>query len=387
MNKVYKILSKSQLKKDQNFSLNIFKKPFCYTEKKKYKIYEMPKFKTTFFKKQKVKDLTKKCIFISGPARSGNHLLLSMLDNHPEIDFDVGEDDMLRTVFSHANINEKITKKKLIELNFKYISSLSGQPKFGLGPGVNKWKQLYTMHKKKIKSNIWSGNQPDSEAHITDFQGIVQNINYPRFVKSLIKKKKIEFKIKNFIEFFDLYLASKALLTKSKKKTQYKYRWSGSCLRRELFYLLKRSKKIVCLTPIRRFENFYYSYAKTRHDTNDINQKALDDLWEHWRHKVIDYLILKKKYPEKVHIIKFEDLVNNPKKTSKKIANILNINYSKNMLSPTVLGVKSIGNSSFKKNSKVKGKIYKNSINKKLKNVELPREYEKIIALIDKVAI
>lgn len=60
MNKVYKILSKSQLKKDQNFSLNIFKKPFCYTEKKKYKIYEMPKFKTTFFKKQKVKTIIKK---------------------------------------------------------------------------------------------------------------------------------------------------------------------------------------------------------------------------------------------------------------------------------------------------------------------------------------
>ena len=105
----------------------------------------------------------------------------------------------------------------------------------------------------------------------------------------------------------------------------------GSGLRRELFYLLKRSKKIVCLTPIRRFENFYYSYAKTRHDTNDINQKALNDLWEHWRHKVIDYLILKKKYPDKIHIIKFEDLVNSPKKMSKKIANILNINYSKNM--------------------------------------------------------
>ena len=27
-----------------------------------------------------------KCLFISGPARSGNHLILSMLDNHLEID-------------------------------------------------------------------------------------------------------------------------------------------------------------------------------------------------------------------------------------------------------------------------------------------------------------
>ena len=62
----------------------------------------------------------------------------------------------------------------------------------------------------------------------------------------------------------------------------------------ELLTLLKRSNKIKCITPIRKFENFYYSYAKTRHFTTKVEQKALNDLWEHWRHKVVDYLILKK---------------------------------------------------------------------------------------------
>ena len=387
MKKSIKVTSFSQLKKGQNFSLAIFKKPFCFNESKKYKIYEMPKFKTNFFKNSKTKDLSKKCIFISGPARSGNHLLLTMLDNHPEIDFEVGEDDMLRTVFSHANIDENKTKKNLIELNLKYILNLSGQPKFGIGLGINKWKKLFIMDKKKIKSDVWSGNQPEGEAHITDFQGIVQKINYPFFKKKLITAKKNNIQIKNFMKFFDIYLDSKRKLTKNKKRSKFNYRWCGSGLRRELFYLLKRSNKIICLTPIRRFENFYFSYAKTRHGTNKVNQKVLNDLWEHWRHKVIDYLLLKKKYPKKIHIIKFEDLVNHPYKISKKISYLLGVKYSKKMLSPTVLGVKSLGNSSYKKDTTVKGKIYKTSINRQLKNVELPLEYSQIIAKINKVAI
>ena len=387
MSKLFQIKSSSKLKKNQTFSLKIFKKPFCFKEKRKYKIYEMPKFKSAFFKDLNIKDLTEKCIFISGPARSGNHLLLSMLDNHPEIDFEVGEDDMLRTVFSHANTNEMKTKKNLEKLNFEYISNLSGQPKFGIGKGINKWKKLYNLKKNKIKSNLWSGLQPESQAHITDFQGIVQDIKYPRFEKVLKDAKKNKIKIDNFMSFFDFYLSSKALLVNKRNKSKYKYRWCGSGLRRELFYLLERSQKIICLTPIRKFENFYYSYAKTRHNTNYVNQVALDDLWEHWRHKVIDYLLLKKKYPKKIHIIKFEDLIDNPERISKKVAKILNIKYSKSMISPTVLGKQSIGNSSFGKTTKVKGRIYKSSVNRSLRNVKMPNEYEKIMAQINKVAI
>ena len=382
-----KITSRSQLKKGQEFSLSIFKKPFCFNESGKYKIYEMPKFKNSFFYNDIVKDLSKKCIFISGPARSGNHLLLSMLDDHPQIDFEVGEDDMLRTVFSHVNLDEGSTVKKLVQLNMDYILKLSGQPKFGKGMGINKWKKLNKMYNEKIKSSVWSGNQPEGESHVTDFQGIVQNINYSKFEKKLIKIKKNNLKITNFLQFFDIYLMSKSFLTKSKKKSKYNYRWCGSGLRRELFYLLKRSNKIICLTPIRRFENFYYSYAKTRHGTTQVNQKALNDLWEHWRHKVIDYLLLKKKYPNKIHIVKFEDLVNYPEKTAKKLAKILKIKYTKKMLSPSILGEKSKGNSSYKKDEGVKGKIYKTSVNRTLVNVKMPREYSKIITYINKVAI
>ena len=62
-----------------------------------------------------------------------------------------------------------------------------------------------------------------------------------------------------------------------------------------MFYLFKEVENIKLICPIRSFEGFYYSYAKTRHKLNrKFSQKALDDMWEHWRHKVIDYLLLKK---------------------------------------------------------------------------------------------
>ena len=44
-----KVKSKSQLKKNLKFDLNLFKLPFCFKESKKYKIYEYPKFNKSKF--------------------------------------------------------------------------------------------------------------------------------------------------------------------------------------------------------------------------------------------------------------------------------------------------------------------------------------------------
>ncbi len=387
-----KITSKSQLKPYLKFRLKLFKQPFCDNEiKKKYKLYQTPIFKTKYFKSLGNKNYIKdKTLFVSGPARNGNHLVLSLLDGHSQIAQDIGEDDFLRTIFSYTNINESETKKKLISGDLNFLLKLSGQPKYGKGEGIDKWKKLNEIFISKKKSEIWSGNQKEGEAHITDFQGIIPNINYEEFKEHLKKNKKEFRKCKYFLQTYQIYLDAKKKLIFNyegkEKKFIFKNRWLGSGLRRELFYLLKRTNKIKCITPIRKFENFYYSYAKTRHATTKVEQKALNDLWEHWRHKVIDYLILKKKYPDKIIIVKFEDLINDTKNTSKKLCKQLNIRYEKNMLNTSVLGNKSIGNSSFKKNKSVQGKVYKNSINRKL-NIDMPLEYKEIYKMIEKVSL
>ena len=138
---------------------------------------------------------------------------------------------------------------------------------------------------------------------------------------------------------------------------------------------------------VQQFETFYFSYAKTRHFTNKIQQNALNNLWEHWRHKVVDYLLLKKKYPNNIFFIKFEDIISNPEKISKKICKILGIPFEKKMLHATIMNKKVLGNSSFKKSSQEKGKFYKSSLQKKIPVEILPAEYKEILHLIDRNSI
>ena len=92
--------------------------PYCFKEKKKFKLFEFTKFKPDNFWKCPKKNLTKQnnTLFISGPARHGNHLLYSLLDGHEEIQNIAGEDDMLRLLFSHFNKNEDLTKSKVFSL-------------------------------------------------------------------------------------------------------------------------------------------------------------------------------------------------------------------------------------------------------------------------------
>ena len=79
-----KIKSKSLLKKDQNFSLDYFNEPFCSNELPRFKRYETIKeFENkSFWKQNKNFDKIGNVLFLSGPARNGNHLLMSLLDGH-----------------------------------------------------------------------------------------------------------------------------------------------------------------------------------------------------------------------------------------------------------------------------------------------------------------
>ena len=384
-----KVKSKSQLKKNIEFDLKLFKSPFCFNESKKYKIYQYPKLNNSkFWKKLDIKK--KKVLVLSGPARNGNHLLLSLLDGHPEIARHPGEDDFLRTFFSNVNLDQKKTIKKILKKDLNFIKRLSGQPSFVNNDniGFNKWKELNLLKKEKKKLEIWSGNQPENVGHVQDFQSLIPDINYEKFEKNLNNIS--NYKIDNFFDFFYFYLGASRKLTsnfKEKKNLKYPYRITGSGLRRELFFLLERQKNIKVICPIRKFESFYYSYAKTRHNLNKkFHQKALDDMWEHWRHKVIDYLILKQKYPNNIAIIKYEEMVNNTEICMKKVCKFLSIKFSTKMLKPTVLDIPSLGNSSFKKNEKSRGTIYKKKIIFP-KTIKLPIEYNKILDIINKFSL
>mgnify|MGYP005993638111 FL=1 len=100
----------------------------------------------------------------------------------------------------------------------------------------------------------------------------------------------------------------------------------------------------------------------------------------HWRNKTIDYLILKKLYPKKILIVKFEDL---SKKSNnlylRKVCKFLNFNFSKNLKKNTSHGKEIIPNTSY-------GSLYQKVIRKKLieKKIQFPKEYKSIYKIVNK---
>ena len=319
-----------------------------------------------------------KILFISGPARNGNHLLMSMLDGHPQIQQLPGEDFLLREFFSRAKENEKKLVQKIKCLkNINYIINMSGAYK-------NKWKELYLNWKNNSKPKIWSGHNKINESHVFDYQSIVPKINYKNYEKYLIQNLQKIKNTKNFLDFFKIYLEALSKLSPKKNNCIYKHVYNYSGLRRELFYLLEKCENIIFLCPIRRFETFYFSYAKLRFKTTNIVQRVLDELWEHWRHKTIDYLLLKKKYPQKIIFIKFGDLINNNYYIAKKISKKLKVKFYKNLTYPTIMDKSVKGNSSFSKSDKFLGKIYKEPLKNELPKKILPKEYFEILKSVHK---
>lgn len=378
--------SKFLLKDYSNFSLDLYKKPFCYNEPRGFEKYNYPlnlKNKS-FWKNDDPYKNNEKILFLSGPGRNGNHLLISLLDNHPELPFSPGEDDFLRTFLCDINLNEEKTLKKIhnSKLNLDYILSSSGQPGYNDENKFNKWhhvSKLYNDEKYNFFTDKHSGLQSNGSGHIKDFADLVPNIDYENFKNNLMKDLLISENFSNFYSLFRIYLKNLNLLIKKNKSKNlsYDYIYTGSGLRRELFMLLANSSKIICLTPIRRFETFLPSFI-ARFNLENLNQEYLNLAWEHWRHKTIDYLKLQQKYPSNLFIIKFEDLINDRKKILKKISSTLNIKFNLNMLEPTVIGKSTVGNSSFHNKKKNLFAEY---------NINLHKEYYDIINYLEKVAM
>ena len=136
------------------------------------------------------------------------------------------------------------------------------------------------------------------------------------------------------------------------------------------------------------------SFLKARHKPNKnkkLKKKNVLLYWNFWRHKVIDYLILQKKFPKKVFIISYENLVNYPERSMKLISKKLKVNFEKANRYPSIQDKLVSGNSSFDVKSHSKpGKIYKNNFLNDFKikdKVKMTNEYYDIVKYINKKII
>ena len=157
---------------------------------------------------------------------------------------------------------------------------------------------------------------------------------------------------------------------------------------------IKNHKNTILLCPIRKFDGMLMSFLKARHNftsVRSLRKKNVLLYWAFWRHKVIDYLILQKKFPKKVFLINYENLVNSPEKSMKMILGKIGVKYEKKNKFPTIQNKLVAGNSSFTSNGNSKlGKIYKNNFFNKFKineRVKFSDEYYDILEYINKKII
>ncbi len=293
-----------------------------------------------------------RALFISGPSRNGNHLIHSMLDGHPNLASVPGEDSFLPAFFQAlVKDREEALAKLRGSDNVEYILQLTAW-------GINKWKSLWELERQDGRANVWSGIQPAGAGYVTDYQDTVIRIDYPAFESRLYEHASAIRKASTFVEVVWLYMDALQQLSPPKDGLTYPYCWVGSGMRRELNFLYARSPFVYCVTPLRPFESYYSSFAKARFDTADIREDALRAAWEHWMHKTVDYLLLKKTYTERVVLVNFDHVVNRPKETATRICESLGVPFDESLLTPTSLGNLTKGNSSFPKPEEVRGTFY-----------------------------
>ena len=393
-------------RKKKKFDIKDYKVPFFYNEVKGYKPASYPKFKNKNFWKSSSKHKKEFFLIISGPGRSGNHLLNSLIDGNKSFARVIGEDSFLINLLTQANKNEKNLIKKIKSGSFSFYKKLSQfKQNFVLH---NKWEKVYktsilfSQKKTKQKKNLFnkwyyrpSGNQPGKSNYILDYRNFIPNLDYIGFKNYFLLNKKRFKKIENIFDFIFLYLDSLKVLMRSEKKNYiFKNILFNSGMRRESYFILKNHKKSILLCPVRRFDGMLLSFLKARHKL-EINQKLKKKeiflYWEFWKHKVIDYLILQKKFPKRVFIISYENLVNYPERSMRLIFKKLKVNFEKINRHTTIQDKLVSGNSAFNVKSHTKpGKVYKNKFLNDFKiedKIKLTNEYYDIIKYLNKKVI
>ncbi len=401
-----KIPLSSKFKKKNKFDIRDYNKPFFLNEVKGYKLVRYPKLKNKSFWQSSPKHLKKRILIISGPGRSGNHLLNALLNGNKSLANVVGEDAFFSSILLEANRSEKgvIKKVKSGDINFYLKLSQFGK-KF---EPIDKWLKVFKVFNLLKKKNSRqkqklintrkfqpSGNQPGKSTYILDYRGFAPDLNYSGFKNFFLKNKDKFNNIKNIFDFIFLYFeASNILMRSDKIKPYFKNIMFHSGLRKESNFLLNHHKNTILLCPIRQFDGMLLSFLKARHDLkfdDDLKKKEVLLYWEMWKHKIIDYLILQKKFPKRVFLISYENLTNYPQTSIKKIFKKLKIRFNNINKFPTIQNRPVSGNSSFnvKHHSKL-GKVYKNYIKGQYNlshKLKLSDEYFEILKYINKKII
>lgn len=318
-----------------------------------------------FFDFELNRNKTNNLLIVSSPSRMGNHLVLSVLDNHPELPRLPGEDGFLSFSFQNANYDFFSFIQSLCgDNNFDFITHLAANGSY------NRWLKFKQLYKNQEVLDQHAGlgeisyrkhgkfNQV-SEFIAQDYEGLVFDINYDAYADYLKNNLSNIRNSKSYNEIFQFYLHSIRRLDFKTSKYVFDSYIIASGMRTQLKWICNTYENTKILSSIRSFDSYAISHIRSRYRDQQISAQLIQEAWEHWYHKVIDLLWLKINFPNKIGLLIFEDLIDHPKETHKAICKFLGIEYHINMQTATVFGIPVKGNSSNIKGEKIPGVYYK----------------------------
>jgi len=311
--------------------------------------------KHPFFVSPKNQNESDEFIVVSSPSRMGNHALISMLDGHPELPRVPGEDDFLRHSFFNCTYDLNTYLKHIrSDSNISYIRNLSSFP-----GDTDKWAKLKQAYTSQEMPSLHAGIQfPTNKLIVADFQDTLFDVNHEAYVSALNDLQDSIARVDNFSELFVLYLSAFVKLDPQFRASRFLATYSNSGMRRQCLWLCENFRKVRILASIRSFDSYAVSHIRSRYREVSFKSEFIQEAWEHWYHKVIDYCWIKANYPENIMLIRFEDISKNTQLVADNISRFLGIEYNSSMLSSTVFGVKNKGNSSKMRDDSLRGKFY-----------------------------
>lgn len=331
--------------------------------------------KHPFFDFEKNKN-DKNFLFVSSPSRMGNHLLMSMLDGHPELPLVPGEDGFHMFSFTKANYDIHQWMQVIRGENVA-----EGMMDIASNGGGSKWEQFAQLYESSNVENVaYSGVGGHQHSAIVDFEGLTFKIEFEAYKKYLEDRKNKLNHATHYNEILSIYMEALRELTPKNELSQFDGCMVHGAMRTQLLWLCKTMPNVKILSSVRSFESYAISQIKSRHGDVKLTEEKLNNAWEHWFHKVVDMIYLRLHYPSQFGLVTFDDLVGKQGQTQKAVAHFLNISQDSTMDHATMMGLPVKGNSWKSRVDQKSGGFYQPQ--KILKSELAPEDARKIWDLV-----
>jgi len=253
------------------------------------------------------KDFKDRPVVIMGYPKSGTTLLLSLLDYHPQLVVFPFELKYFQRIIGPGYYRD-ISKQEKIDILFNKV-------------GLNRFKN----NKIDYREGVAYGNHDFSDIDYSVFKDrVLDRINRAQSDKEIM--------LSVIESYYDVEQSDKRDKRAWVEKTPYNNYY---------FPLMKKwfGDDMICLHVIRDPYDNFASYRKKLFPTLTIKRFCSDWIFSK------SLIPLAKKIIKDYHVIKYEDLVNEPENVMKKVCEWINIDFDEYLLQPSLNGKPWFGNS------------------------------------------